>query len=85
MKFNSARRRVDAMTERFGELVHDLNILNLKKSTISTYILFSFGRRASMAAIIIHIPHLWAQVMLCMYINQAYMMFVFYYRLYDDK
>ena len=38
-----------------------------------------------MAAIIIHVPHLWAQVMLCMYINQAHMMFVFYNRLYEDK
>jgi len=73
------------MTDRFGELVRDLDVLNLKGTTISTLVIFSFARRASMAVIIVHIPYMWAQVMLMMYINQAYMMFVVYYRLYEDK
>ena len=62
-----------------------MNFYFLSEKTIQVYLLFSFARRASMAYIIVHIPHLWAQLMLCMYINQAHMMFVVYFRLYYDK
>ena len=85
MKYNRALREVGTRTDKFGELVKNLNFYFMGEMTIQVFLLFSFTRRALMAYIIVHIPHLWAQLMLCMYINQAYMMFVVYFRLFYDK
>ena len=57
----------------------------LKQRRITAFILFDFARRLVMAIVIVHVDIFpWAQLMIVMYLNQAYMMFTIYNKMYVD-
>jgi hypothetical protein len=83
--YQESRKDVTKFDKSFGELVKDLNLRFLKRWTITTFILFDFARRLIMAIIIVHVDiYPWAQLMIVMYLNQAYMMFTIYHKVYAD-
>jgi len=83
--YQGTRHEVVLLNQSFGELVKDLNLRFLERSTITTFILFDFARRLTMAMVIVHVEiYPWAQLMILMYVNQAYMMFTIYNKVYAD-
>ena len=61
-------------------------VRTLGQFNISFFILFNFGRRAIMAAVIVYgTKYPWAQLMTVMYLNQFYMMYTIYHRIYISQ
>ena len=84
--YHETRREVDRYADSFGQLVKDVNVKGLDQSTIFKFILFDFARRLAMAFVIVHVTtYPWAQLMFVMYLNQFYMMFTTYFRIFEER
>ena len=76
----------EKVEESFGQPVLRFKKDPDKKTQIIIEIIFNLSRRMSVATIIIYMNEItWLQLLLCMYINQAYLMYMVFNRLYECK